>query len=165
MYKQICTRYIEQYSVAIVNVDVKVFVCWIHVCFVPIFAGPECQWSEWVVLCRQLHDCSLHTITTLTPHHCECLVILHQCYHYQYNAILLSLSLSLSLPPQVSSTPSSLLVAWATPDCNGEPITAYCIELSGGHMANHMIKVATTETQYTISDLKASTQYRFVLLK
>ena len=28
-----------------------------------------------------------------------------------------------------------------------------------------MIKVATTETQYTISDLKASTQYRFVLLK
>ena len=32
-------------------------------------------------------------------------------------------------------------------------------------MTNHMIKVATTETQYTISDLKASTQYRFVLLK
>ena len=79
------------------------------------------------------------------------------------------LSPSLSLththsPLQVSSTPSSLLVAWATPDCNGEPITGYCIELSGGHMTNHMIKVATTETQYTISDLKANTQYRFVLL-
>ncbi len=84
--------------------------------------------------------------------------------HVYMSLCSLSLSLSLSLS-QVSSTPSSLLVAWATPDCNGAPITAYYIELSGGHMTNHMIKVATTETQYTISDLKASTQYRFMFLK
>ena len=62
---------------------------------------------------------------------------------------------------QVSSSPSSLLVAWATPDCNGEPITAYHIEISGGHMTSHMIKVDTTETQFTIVDLKPSAAYRY----
>ena len=65
---------------------------------------------------------------------------------------------------QVSSTPSSVLVAWNTPDCNGERVTAYYIELSGGHMTNHMIKVATTDTQYTMTGLKPSTQYRYKLV-
>lgn len=78
------------------------------------------------------------------------------------NQLCYCLSYSTSCYWQVNSGPSSLLVAWATPECNGEPITAYHIEISGGHLTNHMINLSTVETQYTITDLKPSTHYRCV---
>ena len=186
-----------------------------------ITSGTECCWTKWVVFCCDLHDCSLHPFTTLSPHNrescfhwsnvsiysalpgavgrwqtscmymysvyqsvctCTCVYMVTQTWIGFYELVkngclwhcgstvhvatwyrsLTSCFMVNLISWQVSSTPSSLLVGWATPECNGEPITAYHIELSGGHMTNHMIKVDTTQTQFTIANLKPSTLYRFV---
>lgn len=59
-----------------------------------------------------------------------------------------------------------MLIAWCVPKDNGSPVTAYYVEvgMEAGHGTSHVIRVATTETQHSIPDLKHNTVYKYIFL-